>query len=422
MGRRSMKSPPTSILIINQPWSNHGDEAAHKAFVRMLRRRFPDTRISVLVFRGKIGEHELELFRPPEVPNLEYVWLKRSPPGGRLRWASRLPARLRMGLLLASPTFRQAKRLMREADLIVSAPSGADLGPYRNWRYLSLLLLALASGSPTAIYSISFSPLPEEDAADDRFSRLAVEVLTQVDFLSLREATSQQDADRRGIRYVKAFDTAFIDSTRSIVPPSIGDAIGSPYILLVPNDLRRWHAGYASYSAETFDQLYFALAESALEKTEQVILMPQLFGRQNDSDYCQAIREQFDREDRDRIYVVPEHHSSEVQQALIAGAEMVVGARTHSIVFAIQNLTPFLALSYEPKIKALLDESGLGAYMVDLQGSENVDAESTTRLFDDIYGRRCEVRKEIADSVIHIRATAEGAAEAFVDQFGKGAA
>jgi colanic acid/amylovoran biosynthesis protein len=413
-----MKKSPKSIFIFNQPWSNHGDEAAHKALLRMLGRRFPKASISVLVFEDKIGEHELEIFRPDDVTSLEYRLMKTRPPGDRLRWASRLSPKLMMMMLLVSPGFRKILRWMRDADLIVSAPSGADLGPYRNWRYLALLLLAAESETPTAVYSISFGPLPEDDPADARFSKLTVGVLERSDFLSLRETASQQLAERLGIRHVVATDTAFTDATRVVVPESLRQTLAPSYVLVVPNELHRWHVAYSSCSAQTFDDLYCALIETALRNTDQVVLMPQLFGRQNDSRYCDALRERFSSLDRERIVVLPEQLSKEVQEAVIADAEMVIGARCHSIVFSIRNTTPFLALSYEPKIRALLEQAGLDEYMVDLEELETVDTALVERLFEDIYSRRFEVRQEIAEKATALVAIAESTEEAFVAQFG----
>ena len=78
----------------------------------------------------------------------------------------------------------------------------------RNWKWFvplgcggALLLLAVESGTPTAVFGISFGPLPEDDATDARFSALAQRVLSRLDFLSLRDQISQRDAERRTLLY-----------------------------------------------------------------------------------------------------------------------------------------------------------------------------------------------------------------------------
>ena len=56
-----------------------------------------------------------------------------------------------------------------------------------------------------------------------------------------------------------------------------------------------------------------------------------------------------------RVVVISDCYSSDIQQAIIAKSQLLVGARYHSIVFAINNGVPFLALSYEHKIMGLLE-------------------------------------------------------------------
>lgn len=38
------------IAVVNQPLGNRGDEAAHKALIRSLIKRFPDAQIDVVFF------------------------------------------------------------------------------------------------------------------------------------------------------------------------------------------------------------------------------------------------------------------------------------------------------------------------------------------------------------------------------------
>ena len=67
------------------------------------------------------------------------------------------------------------------------------------------------------------------------------------------------------------------------------------------------------------------------------------------------------------VVVIDEQQSSDVQQKIIAGAHLVVGERYHSIVFAINNRTPFVSLSYEHKMTGLLEKLGLLDRSVDMQ-------------------------------------------------------
>ncbi|MBW2383508.1 MAG: polysaccharide pyruvyl transferase family protein [Deltaproteobacteria bacterium] len=417
-----MTATPRSILIINQAWSNHGDEAAHKALVRMLRQRFPAASLTVLAFSDLVTERDLEIFRPEEIERLEYVCDERRPSVGRLGGLSAVSTGFAKWILRNAPAWRPLRARMRGADLIVSAPGGIDLGPYRNWLYLALLLLALESGTPTAIYSISFGPLPDEGRQDRAFSRLALEVLRRVDFLSLREPWSQEYARKLEIPFVEATDTAYIDATIAELPAALRRTLESPYVVVVPNELHRWHVWYRSIGAERFHSLYHALIARALESTDLVVLMPQLFARQNDSDYCNALRNDFDAADRDRIVVAPEDISVEVQKAIIKAAEMVVAARSHANIFSIHCGTPVLALSYEQKMEAHLIQAGLTDYMIRLNEIDEVDLSDVSKHFDDVWQQRAELKNEITRKAAPIRRVAIKAADEFARRFGADAA
>ena len=68
-----------------------------------------------------------------------------------------------------------------------------------------------------------------------------------------------------------------------------------------------------------------------------------------------------------RITVIEDIYSSDIQQAIIARSQFVIGVRYHSVVFAINNTVPFIALSYEHKIAGLLETLGKQDCMVDIQ-------------------------------------------------------
>ena len=75
---------------------------------------------------------------------------------------------------------------------------------------------------------------------------------------------------------------------------------------------------------------------------------------------------------------ISDKYNSDVQQTVIAGAQSVIGARYHSIVFAINNGVPFISLSYEHKMSGLLCSLGGEEMMVDIVdtfiSSENMQA------------------------------------------------
>ena len=82
-------------------------------------------------------------------------------------------------------------------------------------------------------------------------------------------------------------------------------------------------------------------------------MLPQLFGvNRGDHAYFEQLKEKSKMEN---VIVMPENISSDVQQLLISNSSLVIGARYHSIVFAINNCVPFVSLSYEHKMNGLLE-------------------------------------------------------------------
>ena len=67
------------------------------------------------------------------------------------------------------------------------------------------------------------------------------------------------------------------------------------------------------------------------------------------------------------IIVIDENQSSDIQQEIIKKSCLVIGARYHSVVFAINNEIPFVSLSYEHKMKGLLEVLDMTDRMVEIQ-------------------------------------------------------
>ena len=86
--------------------------------------------------------------------------------------------------------------------------------------------------------------------------------------------------------------------------------------------------------------------------------------RRNDYDYFDKI---FSGEKN--VFVIADSYSSDIQQSIINKSEFVIGARYHSIVFAINNNKPFISLCYEHKMEGLLRILGDTSSMVKIDSA-----------------------------------------------------
>jgi len=71
-------------------------------------------------------------------------------------------------------------------------------------------------------------------------------------------------------------------------------------------------------------------------------------------------------------------------------AKIILGMRFHSIIYAIKTLTPFIAISYAPKIKDLLSDMGLKSYMLEV---EEVSLDKLKQKFIDVMTNYDQIKK-----------------------------
>ena len=369
-----------NVLLINQPTNNRGDEAAHRGLVRALCARYPAAKFTV-AFLGAGPEN----VRPMQVAaaNVEYelIPLRRSA-------ALRIPAyatRFHLRGLAARwhPAYRRLRQLLRQADYVVNAPGGICMGGFQNWGHVFQLDLARDCRKPVAYYSRSIGPFRDGTWRERLFRRHSLDLLRTFDFLALRDSQSMALADRLKLPCVPAIDAAFLEAPAAAIPPEVAAAVGAAdYAVFVPNSLV-WHVDYRGADADRIDRFYLAVLERlcARDPGAKVVMLPQLYGvgPRGDQRYFERLKAQSAH--RDRIVVLPETCGSDVQQAIVARARCMVGARYHSVVFAINNRVPFVALSYEHKMPGLLALLGLEERGVDVRWLGQAD-------FDEAAGLR----------------------------------
>lgn len=355
-----------NILVINQPLGNRGDESAHKALIRALNAAYRDARITVLFFM----DHRA-VSKDMEVVDARNEYVRFSFPHNLgaeqlVPWTAEHNV---VGLVTRlHPILRRLIPLYRRADLIVNAPGGICMGGFQNWRHLYFLLLAKALRKPVAYYSRSIGPFPVVTASNRRFRCRSEELLAYMSFISLRDTVSQHTAQEMSVPFVPSIDTAFLEQPRAEVPADIQALIGAaPYIVFVPNSLC-WHFAYRSVPQAQIDGFYHRLLELLTTQYPdcRIVMLPQLYKDVINSDYQYFTRLAANDSHRERIVVVPDTCSSDLQQTLIARARFSVGARYHSIVFAVNNEVPFLALSYEHKVSGMLQSLDLSDHTVDI--------------------------------------------------------
>lgn len=383
------------ILIINQPLNNRGDESAHKALIRRLLNANKDIDIvciwvaveniinykNINSFCVDNTRIQYKIIKPFGVwkSSVIYVKLLHLYMQTRNKW-----------LLKLYPTFHKLLSYYQSADIVLCAPGGICMGGFQDWRHLFMLSLAKDIKKPLVYYGRSFGPFPEKTKLNKLFKKISLEMLDYFSFLSIRDRKTEELAKKLNVKkYFTTVDSAFLDSHHVQIPNEILQMINSEdYIVFVPNSLI-WHFAYKNkIDYETVLKFYSGLLNIMLSHypNSRVVMLPQTYGRNdklgNDINLFKDIVEKIKD---NRIVVIDDKYDSDIQQSIISKARFVCGARYHSIVFAINQSRPFIALSYEHKIAGLLETLGCSNCMIDITNSldNNELVKKTYLLFED---------------------------------------
>lgn len=356
-----------NLLIINQPLNNRGDESAHKALIRSLKNKYPNCNILVLF----IGENNDSVNQfDAKLPNVKYINLHRFKAFNRFAiWGLKYNCEL---LWKIHPTICKIINLYKKIDYVICAPGGICMGGFQNWMHVFMLKLAKLTNKPLIYYGRSFGPFPTNTKSNRIFKRLSLEMLNYISFLSIRDKKTEDLAKTLDLKYVSTVDTAFLDSPRIDLPSEISSQISNnDYMVFVPNSLI-WHYQYKNkLSIKTVLDFYKGIVSEIIKKYPQIniVMLPQTFNYGSylgdDINFFKDLKKEIHDS---RIIILDDKYSSDIQQSIISKAKFVIGARYHSIVFAINNNVPFIALSYEHKIAGLLISLNKTDRMVDITG------------------------------------------------------
>lgn len=348
-----------TFLIVEQPVNNRGDESAHRGFVNRLSMAYPDAKIQVLFFEKlEVEVDEMRVVRP----NVEYINI---PTKHRIFAPHRMiKLWMMLGLpkmLQTLPLIRKVSKLYQQADYIVCAPGGIDMGGFQNWVHLALLHLAKEQGKKILYFARSIGPFPTATRFNRRFKAYSMELLNYFSFLSLRDAKSQALAREMGIPFVPTIDSAFLHYTPEEFPVSFSQQIGeSEYMVLVPNSLA-WHHDFTGYTYDEIRGFWVKLVNRLLQEYPdlKIAMLPQTvhYGAfvslpDGYKFFCRIREESVAPE---RIVVLEEQYGSNIQQHIISKARFLIGARYHSVIFSINQGRPFISLCYEHKMKGVTD-------------------------------------------------------------------
>ena len=368
------------IALLNQPLGNRGDESAHKAFIRTLIQKFPQAKIDVIFLNQKN-----ELIEAMKVvnKNIRYVNIRGLKVSVRAEQFGLVFHCISI-ISFIHPVLKKFRKLLKEYDHVICAPGGICMGGFMNWDHIYQLLLAKSLGKSLIYWGRSIGPFSNEDFRHALFMKYSTQILHYATFISLRDAKSLQIASHMGLPVISTVDSAFLEVPSATLPDNLIKSLkNTPYVVYVPNSLT-WHYRYNNVEQQKIDQFYYEVFDLiySLHPDCKIVMLPQTYSTEiADFEYFKHLSLTYTTKNKSLcdIIVVDENQSSDIQQQIISKAELVIGARYHSIVFAINNNRPFVSLSYEHKMSGLLDTLDLTQYMVEIQ---NIFDHGNEVLFD----------------------------------------
>lgn len=274
------------------------------------------------------------------------------------------------------------------------------MGWQQNWEHLFFLYAAKLLRKPLVYWGRSIGPFPQDNDSQTRFFNLSKEILHYCSFVSLRDSQSLSLAESFGIKAIPTTDSAFLLKPEVVIPEKVSATLNSPYMVFVPNILTCMKGFMGKISEEDSERFFGTILNHILDSCDyDVVMLPQTFnqGEWNDILFFRKLAESCGNK---RVKVLPDTLSSDIQQAIISKAVYLVGARYHSIVFAINNSVPFVAFSYEHKISGLLELLKADHIGIDLLNAFDSRQNETRAIkqFDQHFGSLKESRSNYPEA------------------------
>lgn len=358
------------VLIVNQHSNNFGDDAAGVAVVNNLLKNENITQIELLycmpgtipvMNERVIHNHELDVRKFNRREFLYYYFL-----------------RIKRGQFL--PAFIEK---IKEYDVVLVSPCGANLGIYKDWQLLFQDMLVVMRKKPLIFHLNTISP------SKNRLFDFLVVRLCKKTSVYVREKASYDFLKGHGINVKLGTDSAFSLESKTKLQKN------KKRIVFVPSDLWSWHVDFKDRHKEDFYKLILEpLGKFAKDKNMEICILPHT-NKETEFKFNEEIKKYLSENyvgDKVEVAVI---NSAYEYEDYIRSANMVVGMRYHSIVFACKNQIPYLALAYEQKMKEVSSYSGQIEYYIDLKKLELPTV--VEEKLSNIVEKHDEIEKELSE-------------------------
>ncbi|MFW6029634.1 MAG: polysaccharide pyruvyl transferase CsaB [Halanaerobiales bacterium] len=277
---------------------------------------------------------------------------------------------------------------LKNCDLFISG-GGSLLQDVTGWKtipfYLGQIVLAKLLGKRTAVFSQGIGPVKR------KFYHIMISnILGRVEFISVRDGRSRDLLKKWGIKDDKiklSADPVFllkglIDDSKKLSSKRKKEKVfkspGAPTIVV---SVRPWMGNKYLYSFAD------SLSRLAIDINANVLIIPMHLQQDEDIsiELCEIINNTYkDRRYQGQVVVDNNKYSPEELIALIKNADLLIGVRLHSVIFAALTDVPFVAIEYDPKVTAFLEMMSLNSGVK----IDELDADKLLRISKSIWENR----------------------------------
>lgn len=210
--------------------------------------------------------------------------------------------------------------------------------------YLTIIRLGVMMGAKVMLYANGIGPICHE-SNNKKIQR----VLNQVDLITLREPSSLEELKRFGVTRPEICVTADPAFTLTPAPKEEAERLlslaglpeGKPYLGIA---LRPWRQSDRELESAVADAADYLRKEYGME----ILLIPMQEARDL------AIAQKTKSLMKEPAYILEGQPTPAQLLSVVGGAELVLGMRLHTLIYAAKMGTPVIGLTYDPKVDATM--------------------------------------------------------------------
>lgn len=314
------------ITIINQHTNNFGDEAAGISLINNLFNKFENLDIYLIYNGDGTINYDRENLHHLVDCKLKYM--------GYFNIFMKLIFHKYKG----NKTMQMFDKQIQESDYVFVAPCGANIGIYKDWRFLVRILFAIFNGK-TPIFHLNTIG----KSGNYLFDRMALYALKRSK-VYVREKKSLEYMKSKNIDAQLGIDTAFLFDVKDKIN------IEEKRFTFVASDVSK-HKNFKNIDTKKMmtEKIIPTIAKFVKDNNFTLHILPHLNTEEELvflNEIITELKEKYGLTNiiKDDIKTVFDYYE------MIAKSKIVIGMRYHAIVLAAKANTPFVGLAYENKM------------------------------------------------------------------------